>query len=347
MPTIKSFNDTSSVSLAYRIGAEADLDTALAPRKPMGLLPFTTEAFSMQKESKVSTAIRGDRRTSGSKNTKGSANGGLTVEFGSTGFILDLLKLAMMNEWKPIDDLNPLLGSYITDGEIKQFMLVEKTTSQGKTPTSRLDHEYYFGTAVNDMNIKFADGELVTMELSTISANADFGSDVAGADGLGGSVASAKAAPPSYEIADSSNNLAQIELYGSGGQMREVVWADASLQIQNNVREQAGLSRQFAAGVGIGKVGVNFSGEIYYVDQSILEAHMYNEDMKVVITVSTAEGTFKITMPTLKAQAPTNNADGENNDYKTSLTLSAETGTVTIGAVEVPCMIAIEHVPTP
>lgn len=347
MSKIKSFNDTSAVSVAYALTDSADKATVIAAKPAMKLLPFTTESFTMQKESKTSSAIRGDRRTSGAKNTKGSANGGLTVEFGAVNFVLDLLQLAMMNDWNPVDEANPLLGKYITDGELKQFMLVEKTVSTGKTATDQLDHEWYFGTAINDATIKFADGELVTFETSTISANADYGTAVAGVGGLGGSLALSKAVPTPYEIADSSNNLASIVLKDDTGAVMEVVWSDASLQIQNNVREQSGLSKQFAAGIGIGMVGVNFSGEIYYVDQTILDAHMKNKSLSVEITVATAEGTFTITLPKLKAQAPTNNADGQNNDFKTSLTLAAETGDVTIGTETLPCMIAIEYVPTP
>lgn len=347
MPTVKSFNDTSAVSVAYALSDAADKATVLLAKPAMKLLPFTTESFTMQKESKVSTAIRGDRRTSGAKNTKGSANGGLTVEFGAVNFVLDLLQLAMMNTWSEIEVGVPASGKYITDGEIKQFMLVEKTVSTGKLSTDRLDHEWYFGTAVNDASIKFADGELVTFETSTISANADYGSAVATGTFLGGSLALSKAVPASYEIADSSNNLASIELRDEDDELMEVVWSDASLQIQNNVREQSGLSKQFAAGIGIGMVGVNFSGEIYYNDQTILDTHMKNKFMSAKITVATAEGTFTIHLPKLKAQTPTNNADGQNNDFKTSLTLAAETGEVTIDAVPKTCMIAIEYVPTP
>ena len=347
MPTIKSFNDTSSVSVAYAISAAADKATVLTAKPAMKLLPFTGESFTMQKEAKTSSAIRGDRRTSGSKNTKGSANGGVTVEFGAVNFVLDLLQLAMMNTWAEIEVGVPASGKYITDGEIKQFMLVEKTINQGKLATDRLDHEWYFGTAINDATLQFGDGELVTFEASTISANADYGNALAGVDGLGGSLALSKATPADYEVADSSNNLASIELKDAEGDVMEVVWSDASLQIQNNVREQSGLSKQFAAGIGIGMVGVNFSGEIYYVSQAVLDAHMKNGSLSAKITVGTTEGTFTIHLPKLKAQAPTNNAEGQNNDFKTSLTLAAEAGEVDIGGETITCMIAIEYVAAP
>lgn len=349
MPQVKSFNDTSSVSLAYAISPlDSKSDFVGATRVPMKLIPFTTEGFAMQKESKTSTAIRGDRRTSGSKNTKGSANGAVTVEFGATPWILDLLQLALLGTWKDVDSTDPLQGKFITDGELKQYMVVEKTVRQGALATDRLDHEWYFGTIMNDVTMQFGDGELITLACNTMSANADYGNAVAGADGLGGSVGNAKTAPANYEIADSSNNLSAIEIRDENDDLLEVTWSDASLQIQNNAREQSGLGHQFAAGIGVGKVAVTFSGEIYYFDQTILDTHMNNKRVSLKTTVSTAEGTFTIQMPNLMAQAPTNNAEGENADYKSAMTLTAEAGKVTIGDnVDVPCVIAISYVPTP
>lgn len=347
MPVVRSFNDTSSVSLAYAIDnhiARSDFTTTPTPFK---LVPFTTESFTMQKEAKQSTAIKGNRRSSGSKNTKGSANGGLTVEFGANQFCLDFLQAAMMNTWTEITPGTPADGKYITDGELKTYLVWEKTARQGLLATDRLDHECFYGTAVNEATVEFGDGELITLALATISAFADYTNALAGANGLGGSIASAKAAPTDYEIADSSNNLKNIELYDDTDTLMEVTWSDASLQIQNNVREQSGLSHEFAAGIGIGKVAATLSGEIYYFDQAMLRAHMTNKRMKAVLNISTEEGTFKITLPNLMAQTPTSNAEGENEDYKTSLTLTAEEGEVELGGAPKKCVIAIEYVPAP
>lgn len=349
MPQVKSFNDSSSVALAYAISPmDSKSDFVGASRVDMKYIPFTTESFAMQKESKSSTAISGTRRTQGSKNTKGSANGGATVEFGATPWVLDLLQLIMLSTWKNVDDATPALGKYITDGELKQYMVVEKTVRQGALATDRLDHEWYFGTMMNDATLNFGDGELITLACNTMSANADYGNALAGVDGLGGSVGKTKVAPSNYEIADSSNNLGNIEIRNDLDELLEVTWSDASLQVQNNVREQSGLGRQFAAGIGIGKIAVTFSGEIYYYDQTILKTHMTNKRVSLKTTISTAEGTFTIICPNMTAQAPTNNAEGENADYKSSMTLTAEAGEVTIGThVDIPCVMAITYVPTP
>lgn len=347
MPTVRSFNDSSSVSLAYALDnhiARSDFTTNPTPFK---LVPYTTESFSMQKEDKQSTAIRGNRRSSGAKNTKGSANGGLTVEFGANQICLDYLQALLMNSWKENTPGTPADGKFITDGELKTYLVFEKTVRQGTLATDRLDHECYYGTMFNEGTLEFGDGELITLAVTTISAFGDYTNAQAGANGLGGSIASVKTAPAAYEIADSSNNLKKIELYDDEGNLMEVTWSDFSLQVQNNAREQSGLSHEFAAGVNVGKVNVTASGEIYYFDQSMLDTHMKNRRMKAVVSISTEEGTFKITLPSLKAQTPTNNAEGENEDYKTSITLTAEEGILELGGQPTPCAIAIEFVPTP
>lgn len=347
MPKVRSFNDTSAVSIAYGI-SDMDNPTDFASAKlAMTYLPFTTEGFSMQKESKTSTAIRGDRRTSGAKNVKGSANGATTVEFGGAKFVLDMLSLMMLSDWKQIDAAKPELGSYLIDGATKKYMAVEKTVRTGPLATDRLDHEWYLGTIINDATLNFGDGELITLALNTISANAAYATAVAGATGLGGSIASAKVAPPAYELADSSNNLGKIELKNAAGTVMEVVWTDASIQVQNNAREQSGLGYQFAAGVGVGKVAVTCSGTIFYFDQSMLAAHMTNKRVSLKYTIATADGTFTIRVPNLMVQAPTNNAEGENADFTSSVTMTAETGKLDIGtAKNVECMICIEYIPT-
>lgn len=336
---VKSFADTSAVSLAYAIGDGTT--PAEFAAVPFNFIPFTTEGFNMAKEAKTSTAITNDRRQSNSKNTKGSASGAVTTEFGATPFIQDMLSLGLMNEWAPVDQLDTSKGVFITDGDIKRFMAVEKTAKSGPDAADMLYHERYYGTMVNDFTMEFGDGELITMALNTISMFADYHKAAAGANGLGGSIAASKQVPADYEIADSSNNLKSLIIRDSAGNPLEVVFSDASLQVQNNVREQSGLGYEFAAGVGMGKVAVSLSGEIYYFDQTVLDAHMNNKRLSGELTIDTVDGTFRIVLPNLVAQSPSNSADGENQDYKTSLTLTAEKGVVEIGGTPRTCAIAI------
>ena len=343
---VRSFTDTSAVSLAYALGdglTAADFSAAT-----FKYLPYTAEGFQMSKEAQASTAISNTRRTSGSKNTRGSASGSATIEFGAVDFVRDMLSLALMSSWTDVTPGTPAAGQYLIDSDVKKFMAVEKTTKSGPLATDVQYHERYYGTMVNDMTMEFGDASLITMALNTISTFADYANAAAGANGLGGSISTtAKVLPPAYEIADSSNNLKSLIVKNGAGVPLEMTFSDASLQIQNNVREQTGLGYEFAAGVGVGKVGVSLSGEVYFYDQTILAAHMTNQRLSAEMSIETAQGVYTITMPKLVAQSPSNSAGGENQDYKTSVTLTAEEGTVTIGGSAKKCSIAIVFVPKP
>lgn len=344
--TVRSFSDTSAVSLAYAL---SDATTAAElTAVPFHYLPYTTEGFSMSKEAVLSTAIRGNRRTKGSKNTRGSAAGAATIEFGGVQFTLDMLQLMMMNTWKPVDADDADAGQFIVDSNILQYMAVEKTTRPDGSPTAKQFHERYYGVAMNDGTLDFGDAALLTLAMNFIGVFADSNAAVQGVDGKGGSVAVAgKTLPEDYEIADSSNNLQNIVVTDQAGLPLEVTFASASLQVTNNVREQNGLGAVFASGIGMGKVAVQMTGEMYFYDQTILDVHMNNQRVKASMTIETREGIFTIQLPNLMAQAPTNNAQGENADYMTSITLVAEEGTATIGTQKVLCSIAITYVEKP
>lgn len=341
--TVKSFNDTSAVSLAYVFsdGNNEDGVTETAFK----YIPYTTEGFQMSKEPKMSTAITNDRRPNNSKNTKGTASGAATIEFGAAPFALDMLEAALMGNWVAVDDDDPEMGQFITDDAIRKYLCIEKTSRAGPDATDELYHERYYGTSVNDATLEFGDGELITFALNFMSSNADYATAVAGVDGLGGSLASVKDVPEEYEIADSSNNLKSVVVKDENGSAMEMVFSDLSLQIQNNVREQSGLGHEFAAGIGVGKVAATLSGEVYFYDQTLLRSHMDNKRLSAEFQVATREGTFTFMLPNLMVQTPTNNAEGENQDYMTSLTLAGEKGEINIGGQAHTCVMAVTFVP--
>ena len=334
---IKSYADTSAVSLAYAFSDAAN-KTDLPAGIPMNLAPFRDEGFNMAKEAQVSAAISNSRRVKGSKNTKGTASGSLTVEFGGVQFALDMLQAALMNTWTTHPD-----GSMtIYDSNLKQYMVFEKTMRPaGDGAVLDQYHEQYFGTLVNSLNMEMGDGELMTLAIDTMSAFADYGDATQGTNGLGGSLATVKNVPADYEIADSSNNLENFTLRDENGVPLELTFASASLTIENNVREQPGLGHVFAAGMGMGKVGVSSSAEVYFYDQTILNVHMENKRMSGEYVIQTREGKFEFFYPSMVAQSPESSAGGENQDYTTSLTLSAEEGT----HAGQPCCIFIKYTP--
>lgn len=319
---IKTFADTSSVSMAYAFSDAADASEV--DDLDMNLVAFNSEGFTMSKESRSSTAITDSRRITGSKNTKGTASGSITTEMGANQTTLDMLQAVLMNTWKD----GPNGTKVIFDSNEKQYLLWEKTirTNPGEANVQYL--EQFFGSLANTLTMELGDGELITLAMDFMTANADYTEGIQGADGLGGSLAKAKIRPEPYEIADSTNNLENFIIRDDQGVPMELTFASASFSMENNVREQPGLGYVFAAGMGMGKVGVSIEGEAYFYDHTLLDTHMRNKRMSGELSIETKEGRFDFLFPNMTAQSPSASAGGENQDYTVSLTLSAEEGKV-------------------
>jgi hypothetical protein len=311
----------------------------------LAYLPFTQEGFQLSKDSQMSAAIRGDRRQSGSKNTKGTAAGSAGVEFGVTPFVSDMLKAAMMNEWAVSATLPQ--ESFITDGEIKQYMLVEKRVRNVIDGTLTNFFERYYGNLVNEVSLELGGSDLVSMSVNTMAVFGDTANSPADMDADAGGLVATYSTPGDYEIADASNNVKKATLFDEAGVALPVVFSTVSVSITNNVREQEAVGSEFAGGMGMGKVNAQVSGTIYYYDDSILDAHLRNKYVSAEIVVETLEGEFVIYLPRAKAEAPNANAGGENQDYTQTLTLNGEAGSVDFDGTPQPCVIAIKRTLAP
>lgn len=346
---VKNFADTSAVSIAYAIDGAADSLELVATE--FNYVPYTSEGFQLTKETQISTAITDDRRVAGSKNTRGSAAGAASLEFGYTPFINDMLQLSLMSTWEQemqIDGTTPTGSDYILDGEITQFFVAEKRVRNtlGTTPWNFF--ERFFGNLVNEATIEIGTSELISFSVSTMAAFGDLAKADATSDEDAGGMATTYVSPDPYEIADASNNIQNVVLKDSGGTPLEVTFSTLSLSIGNNIREQLAVGHEFSAGMAMGKVNVQLSGTVYFYDDTVLQTHLQNNTVSAEITVVTDEGTYLILLPRLKSEAPAANSQGENQDYTQSMTLNAERGTVAFtDTVDRTCVIAILRTPTP
>lgn len=333
---IRSFADTSAVSIAYAFSNAAN--STEVGTTDLNLIPFRSEGFTMAKEAQISQAITDSRRVTGSKNTKGSASGSVVLELGANPLALDFLSAALMSDWVDTGS-----SKEIFDGTTKKYMVVEKVIRPNTGSAELQSLETYYGTLANETTLEIGDGEMITLTSNTISANAEYSEAVQGPDGLGGSIAQAKVVPDPFEIMDGSNNVTGIKIYDADDNLMQMVFSSANLTISNNVREQSAVGHVFAAGIGMGKVNVALSGDVYYYDQSVLAAHMENKTMRAEITLESEEGQFLIDLPSVKAQSPSSNAQGENQDYMTSLELVAQEGQVDTTS----CVIKITYTENP
>lgn len=340
--TIKSFADTSAVSLAYAFSTAASATDT--PPSTLNYLPFTSEGFKLSKEAKSSTAIGSNRRNLGAKNTKGTAEGAATIEFGGAQFCRDMLQAVMMSAWVPgaIPGTDP---DTLVDGSAKQYMVWERCIRPNVGSTEKQSLERYYGALVNEATLTMNDGDIITLASNLMAVNGDYAEAVQGSNGLGGSIATTKTAPASYELADASNNLKSLKLFDPNGVELPVVFSQATLKITNNVRMQGAVGNVFAAGAAMGKVAVELSGTIYYYDQTVLKAHMENQVLSASFDIETVQGKLSFFLPALTAQSPGGNAQGENQDYTNTITFTGQEGTLVDGTTK--CVLAIDWLATP
>lgn len=335
---VKQFSDTSAVSVAYALDSASQASEKTT--SSMTFVPFTTEGMAMAKESQASTAIGNDRRTSGSKNTKGTATGSLGLELGYAPFVLDMLQASMMSTWA-VDTAAGDGSRYIVDGEIPQFLMLEKRIKGTKANKKYNFMERYYGNLVNEFSIEISSSALATATVNTMAAFADLGGADASTNANAGGLVTTYNTPASYEIADGANSIKKLQLKDSLGVAIEATFADATLSITNNVREQPGLGKEFAAGMAVGKVDVSLSGNIYFVDDTLLKSHMANGNLSAELTIETANGILTFILPKLRAEAPSANAQSQNSDYVLGVNLTAERGAVTLNGASRTCVMAI------
>lgn len=271
----------------------------------------------------------------------------LTVNGLATRLILTLKKGAVVHDVVEVPLIvSTQLNKYLIDGTTLKPWIVEKYELSNNGDGYSHYIGQYFGTCINEMTLDFADGDFVKASVTTLSTSYDYYKPNAptSSDRQNSDIASDYRDATQDSLLDTTNSIKSIVLKDANGDVIPAVFSTASLKISNNLREQAALGSQFMAGVGVGKVNATLTGEIYFYDNTLLEKHLANEKVSAVIELNDSNEAVVITLPRLAISAPSNNAQGENQDYKTSLTFTAEPAvTVTEKGYEVECVILVEY----
>lgn len=271
----------------------------------------------------------------------------LTVDGLATRLSLTLKKGTVVHDVVEVPLIvSTQLNKYLIDGTTLKPWIVEKYELSGNSDGYSHYIGQYFGTCINEMTLDFADGDFVKASVTTLSTSYDYYKPNAptSSDRQNSDIASDYRDATQDSLLDTTNSIKSIVLKDANGDVIPAVFSTASLKISNNLREQAALGSQFMAGVGVGKVNATLTGEIYFYDNTLLEKHLANEKVSAVIELNDSNEAVVITLPRLAISAPSNNAQGENQDYKTSLTFTAEPAvTETEKGYEVECVILVEY----
>lgn len=234
----------------------------------------------------------------------------------------------------------------ITDGEKIKPLLVEKYEKNTVDGTTYHEFSQFFGTCVNELSFEFGGADFVKVSATTMSTdfNLNYSSSNTPDADYSESLAESYVAAAQDSLLDTANSIKSIKLLDVDGNQIQAVFSTASLKIVNNLREQAALGYEYMAGIGAGKVNVTLTGEIYFFNNDIFRKHLDNEKVSAIIELEDSNEALQIIIPKLTVAAPTNNSQGENQDYKTSLSFNAEEGLVDLGdGLTKYCVIAMKY----
>lgn len=234
----------------------------------------------------------------------------------------------------------------ITDGEKIKPLLVEKYEKNTVDGTTYHEFSQFFGTCVNELSFEFGAADFVKVSATTMSTdfNLKSSSSSTSDDNYSGSLAESYVPVTQDSLLDTTNSIKSIKLLDVDGNQIQAVFSTASLKITNNLREQSALGYEYMAGIGAGKVNVTLTGEIYFFNNDIFRKHLENEKVSAIIELEDENEVLQIVLPKLTVAAPTNNSQGENQDYKTSLSFNAEEGLADLGdGLTKECVIAMKY----
>ena len=332
---VREFADSSAVSIAFlRTTAANREEFDKLTDKQFRYVPFTEENYTAGLESTESNAITSSRRPKDAKNVRGTANGGWTSEFGVTEFCRQMLEMGLMSGFDKLAD--GVL--FITDNDQSQFFITEQRIKNNGVRNFRR----HYGQLVNEMTLTLSDGKLATLQLGTNTANFDSSMDkTANGTDSTGSMASGFIDPDSYEPADGSNNVKQVYVATDSGELVRMVFSQLTIQVSNNIRTSNAIGSVWAAGMAKGRVAAKVTGTVYYEDDSLLNLHMANENMRFVMPMETAEGTVVFILPRLSLSSPSGNASGNNQDFTSSITLTGAESKINAGGKDYPAVIGV------
>jgi len=171
------------------------------------------------------------------------------------------------------------------------------------------------------MSINASASSIVTSSFSFLGQNQEFATtrDTA-------SVTSTPAVP-SFSVYNAASNVGSLNLSDNLGVFGEDNFImEASIEINNNLRERNALGTLGATSIGAGEFSVTGSLNTYFSDASLLEKLLNNQEVSLVFGFDTNVITgnqFVIHLPRVKFTEGTPDVSGKNADVMANLSFQA------------------------
>jgi hypothetical protein len=250
---------------------------------------YTGDTLKHNRQTITSNEIRPDRNVADLIQVGGGAEGAINYEL-SYGSFDDFLEAALCSAWA-LDK--------IKNGTSLSSFTFEKTFEQGATDT----FIRYTGMMVNGFSLNIQTQQIVTGSFTFMGKGGSVGNAIlAGATYTGA---------PTTDVMNAGVNFANLSITGAGTPKL----TGLTLEVNNNMRQQAVVGSIENAGVGLGRCVVTGTATMYFENKSALELFLNGTATDLSFTIGGAtEDQYIFTIPKLKfsdgdAPVPGNDQD--------------------------------------
>jgi len=291
-----AFIDASTTQIAY---VKEDVEGVTPTTPEFQLLRFTGGIPQYEKESTTSDEIRPDRNVSDIIETGRRASGGFNFEL-SYGTFDDLLEAVLGGDWA---------GDVLKNG-VKRHSFSFETKFLSGTANRYIRQR---GCLINSMALDITSRQILTGNFDIL--------------GFGGSASDAEIAGATYldatttSVMNAGTSFATLDITGVSPAPTIM---GLTVNINNNLREQAAVGSVDLAGIGTGRFEVSGTMNAYFEDLSLYNAMLDHDDIALEFVIGNESGSmYKFRLPKIKlATAVVENA-GNNQDVMLNIDYNA------------------------
>lgn len=291
--TVLSDTSTARISIVRQAGK----DNTVPSTPKWDNIPVTSIGVNEQLESSDSAVLRPDRQFSNARIMTGSSGGDIPVEacYGDwfDTFLMGVLQTSGKT-WAT--------GADIYNGATKQYFALERFFEAGDGDF----FQWYKDVQFNSMTLNFDANAFVGASVNVLGVEVE---DPATTGKTGAT----------YTDPDMTNqfdtNSVKIVVKDKAGAVVETVAQAGSLEMNNNLRRQAGVGLFYGAGNASGRFSCVTNLTLYFANRKIYTGFKANDAFTIEITITAPDGAnYKGVMKNCKATTYDDNIGGVDTD---------------------------------
>lgn len=198
----------------------------------------------------------------------------------------------------------------ISNGTTQSSYTLERTYRTDETAEF---HEYLRGMVPGTFSMSASASSIVEASFGFTGQTQKFEAE------LGGSLTRPDA--PAFSVYNAASNVATIAI--GGEPMGDNFVMEASIEIENNLRERNALGTLGAISIGAGEFSVTGSLNTYFNNSTLIQKVIDNSETSLTLSFASGSDTISFFLPRVKFSEGTPDVSGKNEDVMASISFQA------------------------